>query len=1178
MRELNINIPGNEVKMIKDRKYFQKYLGAILSFLLCLFSYANAGDLLVTWDPNNESDLAGYTIYYGTSSRQYSNDIDVGSMTSHQVQNLTDGIEYFFAVTAYDTAGNESAYSDEVSAIPGGADTTPPVSPHITGHAIQGNKIVINWSENSESDLAGYKVYYGTSSRTYTEELNAGKSTSYTTPDLVPGVKYFFAITAYDTNNNESNYSTEYSITIPIVDTTPPSAPLISDYQRQQNKVHIIWQANNEPDISGYRVYYGKASKVYDDIADVGMATNYVSPDFEPGITYFFAVTAYDTANNESDYSIEVNITLPPIDVEPPPSPVISNLELEERKVHLYWGGVSEPDLGGYRVYYGTSTANYDVVENVGNLNEYITTDLSEGIRYYFAVTAYDTLNNESDFSNEMSIEISVIDITSPTIYAVEIRDSNLVNLVFSEPVEKATAEDVSNYYIDHNIHILQVSLDGNQRMVHITTNSHQSGIIYTLTANNVTDLAENPNMIKPNSTCNYQFNPEDFTPPFITNVEIMDATHINVTFSEDIERQSAEIAQNYSINNGITVLDAELDNNLRIVQLTTAAHQNRTTYTLTINDVKDRAPIPNSIAQNSSKQYTYYEEDTTPPAIYSTEIRAENAVNVIFSENLEQESAENKENYVISNGVVVLDAKLDNNLHTVNLTTTAHQVGLTYIITVDNVKDLAYPSNKIAPNSMYTYTYTPQDTVPPTIILVDCIDGNHVDVTYSESVERESAENEGNYLINNGISIIEATLDNNQRVVHLITTAHQSGQTYILTVNNVKDRAPVPNVIQEENSSGAYTFFIEDTTPPTITDVIAVNSNSVEIIFSEIVNRGTAEIIENYHIDNGVIVLAVRLYEDLKTVMLSTTEHEPDKFYVLTVNNIKDRAYPPNTIESNSNYNYQYVSGTESEGPIVGNFNHNNYEAAYLHEGNFYYVDRSYIIKSIPNKFQGLLWIKTSNDDRSNNIENFLTFDLHKDSKVYVAYDSRALSVPNWLKNNFHPINEYIGVSEYAERLELWEKDCTKGNLTFGGNLAEGSQSVESMYIILIKANGDQPPGPIDTSDPKSLGPADIFSLHQNYPNPFNSGTEIRYQLPENCYVSLTVYNILGQTVKKLVQGHKEASHHLIHWNGRNRDGNSVPSGVYFSRLEIIRETQVNNKKINQVVFNEVKKMIYLK
>lgn len=77
----------------------------------------------LAWDPNQEPDLAGYRVYYGTSSHEYINSVDVGNVTSFRLDNLMEGVTYFIAVTAYDTAGNESDFSEEVSGV--GYQTAP---------------------------------------------------------------------------------------------------------------------------------------------------------------------------------------------------------------------------------------------------------------------------------------------------------------------------------------------------------------------------------------------------------------------------------------------------------------------------------------------------------------------------------------------------------------------------------------------------------------------------------------------------------------------------------------------------------------------------------------------------------------------------------------------------------------------------------------------------------------------------------------------------------------------------------------------------------------------------------------------------------------------------------------------------------------------------------------------
>jgi len=72
------------------------------------------GTATVTWAPNSEADLAGYKLYVGTSSGIYSRIVDVGKVTSYAIS-LPKGVTYFFSVTAYDNAGNESGHSAELS-------------------------------------------------------------------------------------------------------------------------------------------------------------------------------------------------------------------------------------------------------------------------------------------------------------------------------------------------------------------------------------------------------------------------------------------------------------------------------------------------------------------------------------------------------------------------------------------------------------------------------------------------------------------------------------------------------------------------------------------------------------------------------------------------------------------------------------------------------------------------------------------------------------------------------------------------------------------------------------------------------------------------------------------------------------------------------------------------------
>lgn len=77
-------------------------------------------------------------------------------------------------------------------------------------------------------------------------------------------------------------------------------------------------------------------------------------------------------------------------------------------------------------------------------------------------------------------------------------------------------------------------------------------------------------------------------------------------------------------------------------------------------------------------------------------------------------------------------------------------------------------------------------------------------------------------------------------------------------------------------------------------------------------------------------------------------------------------------------------------------------------------------------------------------------------------------------------------------------------------------------------------------------------FSLAQNYPNPFNAGTIISYQIPETGNVLLEIYNVLGQEVTTLIDKNQEAGVYQVQWQGTDRYGNLVPSGVYLYKISV--------------------------
>ena len=91
-------------------------------------------------------------------------------------------------------------------------------------------------------------------------------------------------------------------------------------------------------------------------------------------------------------------------------------------------------------------------------------------------------------------------------------------------------------------------------------------------------------------------------------------------------------------------------------------------------------------------------------------------------------------------------------------------------------------------------------------------------------------------------------------------------------------------------------------------------------------------------------------------------------------------------------------------------------------------------------------------------------------------------------------------------------------------------------------------------------------FNLAQNYPNPFNPSTTIRYDIPKNAYVKITIYDVLGKVVATLVDGVQSANTYSIDWSP-----SSLGSGVYFCRMQTRNQDGSDN-------FNFVKKLLFMK
>jgi hypothetical protein len=200
-----------------------------LALIVAWSGPAFAGRATLSWDPNTESDLAGYRLHYGTSSRAYGTSIDAGMQTTFTVNGLGLGT-YYFSVTAYNSSGVESPYSNEVAKVFQPAAGTPDLNlPTIIitrAPLVTDSTATISWTTNKDSDsriLLGETADYGAS---LAQSNETATSHTLRITGLKPNTVYHYQVQSEDVEGNLTVTSDLTFITAPAPESIVASLTL----------------------------------------------------------------------------------------------------------------------------------------------------------------------------------------------------------------------------------------------------------------------------------------------------------------------------------------------------------------------------------------------------------------------------------------------------------------------------------------------------------------------------------------------------------------------------------------------------------------------------------------------------------------------------------------------------------------------------------------------------------------------------------------------------------------------------------------------------------------------------------------------------------------------------------------------------------------------------------------
>jgi len=243
------------------------------------------------------------------------------------------------------------------------------------------------------------------------------------------------------------------------------------------------------------------------------------------------------------------------------------------------------------------------------------------------------------------------------------------------------------------------------------------------------------------------------------------------------------------------------------------------------------------------------------------------------------------------------------------------------------------------------------------------------------------------------------------------------------------------------------------------------------------------------------------------------------------------------------SNYQYSYdQSGhmTECTWQDNGQFS-DNWE-------NFWQLKNAYSPVGLLSESTELYWVEgawinsarsTHEYDEKGNDTLAAAYTWKDDSWELTDIDTTRFDEANRIveRISFRAADSYLKKENYTydDRGNLVEQVSIYSHN--GGPLRNGGRMI---YQYETTTTVEENESPLPTS----------VALRQNYPNPFNPATDIEYEIATSSEVNLTVFNILGQTIKILKTGFVSAGIHNTSWDGTDSEGNPVASGVYFYRL----------------------------
>jgi hypothetical protein len=378
-----------------------------------LEAVAGVESVVLSWTASTALDVERYRVQRSLTTGMGFTTLTETLDTTLIDSGLTGGTEYFYQVAAIDDSGNVSAYTGEVSATPtasGGSGTPPDPPMSVTAESGLDGRVLVRWDIDLDPTIVHCSLHRDTSTGgPYTTIASGITGEAYLDQSVINGTEYFYVLTSFNSNGDESVNSLEVSATPEATVNANPDPVAILSTTQGYLSVKLTWSPSTDTDFALYRIKYGTVTTVYTEeieVADV-QTTSYQVTGLDMATEYFFVIEVEDTAGNLSTESDEEAVSTfdsgTPIVPVPPAAP--SNFHVTSETsgvVAVTWTPNTENDVEAYILFrnFGTnSTAFAPVGSRQHPLNTFSYTGLTNGQTYTFRILAQNTAGLLSGFS-----------------------------------------------------------------------------------------------------------------------------------------------------------------------------------------------------------------------------------------------------------------------------------------------------------------------------------------------------------------------------------------------------------------------------------------------------------------------------------------------------------------------------------------------------------------------------------------------------------------------------------------------------------------------------------------------------------------------------------------------------------------------------------------------------------